>query len=271
MLSIHHLLDLRLAPFVRCIWIYRDTDTSRQRLLPTGTTELVINLLPGPVSVLPGPQEPTLTFGCGTVVSGPHSRFFMLDAEERVAALGVHFHPGGARQILGLPLAELTDIHCSLEDLWGPDARRLRAQLLECSTDTDRLRLVQAGLLAQLDRADDRNPYVSYALDRFMNDPAAIRVGLVAKETGYSTRQFSRMFLDTVGLHPKRFCRIMRLQEAIRHASSGARPDWTDIALASGYCDQSHLVRDFRHMTGLSPSQYEPLNEDSPNHVIDSI
>jgi AraC-like DNA-binding protein len=32
-----------------------------------------------------------------------------------------------------------------------------------------------------------------------------------------------------------------------------ARGSWSEVALASGYCDQPHLVREFRELAGLSP------------------
>lgn len=33
-------------------------------------------------------------------------------------------------------------------------------------------------------------------------------------------------------------------------------PRWLDIALAAGFCDQSHFTRTFKRLTGIAPSQY---------------
>jgi AraC-like DNA-binding protein len=35
-----------------------------------------------------------------------------------------------------------------------------------------------------------------------------------------------------------------------------AEPQWARLAAEHGYCDQSHLVRDFRKFAGLSPTAY---------------
>jgi hypothetical protein len=40
----------------------------------------------------------------------------------------------------------------------------------------------------------------------------------------------------------------------MRHARDGAPVRWADLALSHGYFDQSHLVRDVRRFTGLTPT-----------------
>lgn len=93
------------------------------------------------------------------------------------------------------------------------------------------------------------------------------RVGEVAEASGYSAKRFIHLFTEGVGLSPKRFCRILRLQAVVNRLAMGARVEWAEVAAAGGYCDQSHLIRDFRAMTGLTPEQYRPVAADTPNHV----
>ena len=53
---------------------------------------------------------------------------------------------------------------------------------------------------------------------------------------------------------PKALAGQIRALAAIETADACARPDWADIALASGYSDQAHLSRSIKAMTGLSPA-----------------
>ena len=39
-----------------------------------------------------------------------------------------------------------------------------------------------------------------------------------------------------------------------------------DYGLSLGF-DQSHLIREFRHMSGLRPGAYAPVSADQPTHV----
>ena len=47
---------------------------------------------------------------------------------------------------------------------------------------------------------------------------------------------------------------------------SGPR-DWAQIAAGGGFFDQSHLIREFRHLAGIAPGAYTPTETDRPTHV----
>lgn len=66
--------------------------------------------------------------------------------------------------------------------------------------------------------------------------------------------QLIRRFRAHYGLTPHRFQMQNRLRLA-RRACLGAA-SLTDLALAAGFYDQSHFIREFRRATGVTPSQY---------------
>ena len=80
-------------------------------------------------------------------------------------------------------------------------------------------------------------------------------------------RFHDRAFEARVGLTPKRFARLLRFQRVIAHAARG-RADWARVAADCGYYDQSHLVHEFRALSGLTPSAYAPRSPGDRNHVI---
>jgi AraC-like DNA-binding protein len=49
--------------------------------------------------------------------------------------------------------------------------------------------------------------------------------------------------------------------------ASGQPVDWVDVALAGGFCDQAHLVHEFRAFSGLAPERYLRAERPFPNHV----
>ena len=93
---------------------------------------------------------------------------------------------------------------------------------------------------------------------KFARAPHIRSVLGVARETGLSRRRFAQLFRKQVGLTPKLYCRLHRFQQVRRQIASGAPVDWVDLALAlaGGYCDQAHLVNEFRNFSGISPSVY---------------
>jgi AraC family transcriptional regulator len=89
-----------------------------------------------------------------------------------------------------------------------------------------------------------------------------LAIGEMAGLVALSKSHFSRAFKLTLGSSPMAFVAVRRVERAkIMMASTGQR--LTDIALACGFADQSHLNRYFRRVVGVSPglwrrvSQYE--------------
>jgi AraC-like DNA-binding protein len=74
-------------------------------------------------------------------------------------------------------------------------------------------------------------------------------------ELGWSRKQLAARFRDEVGLTPKTAARVLRFQALLAGLRSGGTREWVDLALECGYFDQSHLVRDVRRFTGLTPTE----------------
>ena len=111
------------------------------------------------------------------------------------------------------------------------------------------------------------DPHTKYALYAFANAAHIRTVADVSREIGWSRRWFSHAFSEEVGMTPKRYCRLMRFQRVVRQIASGEPVDWVDVALAGGFCDQAHLVHEFRAFSGLSPERYLAAERPFPNHV----
>ena len=82
---------------------------------------------------------------------------------------------------------------------------------------------------------------------------APVSVPNVAAEVGVSERQLERLFRERVGIAPKHYARIARLERAVA-LSSCAVTNQAELALRAGYSDESHLLRDFRELVGVTPS-----------------
>ena len=108
---------------------------------------------------------------------------------------------------------------------------------------------------------------IDYALQVFNNAPHIRTVADVCREMRWSRRWFGHAFGEQVGMTPKRYCRLMCFQRVVRQIASDQPVDWVDVALASGFCDQAHMVHEFRAFSGLSPERYLTAEQPLPNHV----
>jgi AraC-like DNA-binding protein len=255
MLYYRHTPAAPLSDFIELLWLYEKAAPSHdsERVLPTGTVELVINL---------GDRA---SDGFDALIAGPHSRFFVLDTSRPISVIGAHFRPGGAFPFLALPLHELRNQHVALDALRGAHVAELRERLLAAQGPEARLVLLERLLTSWLRDSRARHPVVGHALAAF--EGASRRIGDVVEETGVSSRRFIRLFSDEVGLTPKSFCRVRRFQRTVTRLQGVRTVDWADIALACGYCDQAHMIHDFRDFSGLSPSSYLSRRVEHMNHV----
>ncbi|MET2825700.1 AraC family transcriptional regulator [Mesorhizobium shangrilense] len=89
-------------------------------------------------------------------------------------------------------------------------------------------------------------------------DPTSIED--LADMTGLSASYFSRAFKASTGMAPHRWYlteRVRRAQRALLETNDSL----AEVALASGFADQSHFTRAFRTITGASPGAWRKSRE----------
>jgi AraC-like DNA-binding protein len=253
-----HVPGPTLRGFVHDFWLYDGYAAPhfRERIMPTGTLELVVNLREDELRIYDPDRPDRCRRFSGTLVSGAYGRGFVTDGLEEASIMGVHFEPGGAFPFLGLPAGELADTHVDLEALWGPSAGWLRERLCAAATPLERFRLMEEALTAHVFGPLERHRAVIFALHAFIRSGGRATIGDVAHRAGLSRRCFIERFVAEVGMTPKLFCRVLRFQRGLSLLRGGSRPDWAELALECGYFDQSHLIRDFVIFSGLTPTVY---------------
>ena len=242
-----------LDAFIDDLWWLSDAPAhGRERIVPGGTMELVVNLVEDELRIYGSSDGEPRRFS-GAVVSGVYHRPFVIDTREHASIVGVHFKPGGALPFLGgIPPGAIGAAHVDLHDLWGAGGRRLRGRLAEAATPARRFQVLEGALRARLERPVRRHAVVPAAIAHL--DGANDGVGALAARIGISHRRLIEVFTAEVGITPKLFGRIRRFQRALGAAQASDTPDWARLALACGYYDQAHLIRDFATFAELSPA-----------------
>ncbi len=257
-----------LSQFVKFLWL-REGDhlsQSQSRLLPIGSMELVINLHEDRIPLFN--RHSRLEHGGtdGMRICGVHSESFIINNDSKVSMMGVHFKPGGNAAFFALPAGELHNQIVSLNKLWKNCAVELRDRLLESSTLATRFLILEQFLLMVM-QPPKHHPAVNFALREFEKSPTST-VNTVADQIGFSTRHFNQLFRNQVGLTPKLFCRVQRLQQVLNLLVGKEQVDWADIVFTCGYFDQAHLIHDFRALADCTPTEYLVQRGFHPCHVV---
>lgn len=170
---------------------------------------------------------------------------------ERAECVEVRVSPIQAYSLWGGLVAELGCGAVDLEDLWGPRARRLRAQLAACRSWDERFAVTKA-FLAQWDSsARTPDPEILAGWHRIIGSGGQVRVGELAASVGWSHKRFGARFESQIGLTPKRAAMLVRFRCAVDALLAG-RPA-AEVAAECGYVDQAHLCRDVSIFTDRTP------------------
>jgi hypothetical protein len=85
--------------------------------------------------------------------------------------------------------------------------------------------------------------------------PDLYRVDPLVEASGYSSRQFERYFKQIVGVSPKRYLRVERLQHAMTIKRRLPAASWASVAIEAGFHDQMHLIHEFKALGGDPPAR----------------
>jgi len=88
-----------------------------------------------------------------------------------------------------------------------------------------------------------------------------LRIRDLAKLSGLSESIFKRNFTNTFGMPPGNFIQITRLNAARRLLETTDKL-LTDIAVETGFFDQSHMTRVFKKERGITPGEYRRQHDE---------
>jgi methylphosphotriester-DNA--protein-cysteine methyltransferase len=256
-----------LSHVVESIWYGENAPAhDLERLLPTGEVDLIIEVRDGQLrryelDALDSPRR-----FVGPIVSGAHSKPYVIHTAQQASLLGVRFKSGCAREIIDVPLDLLGNDHVALSEIWGSAALSLQEAVMKAPTPQQRCARVESALAGRLRGGRGPHPAIVAAVSALARAEDPSPVTAVACASGLSKRRFIELFRRDVGLRPKQFARVMRFRRALALLS---RPEvsLSSLGLDAGYYDQAHFTREFKELSGLSPTAYRAASGAYDNHV----
>ncbi len=226
---------------VECFWSHRTDGPVRNfHVFPDGCTDIIF-------------EQPARDYG-GLAIVGTMTRAQAFDIPAGHSTFGVRFRPGMAARLLRVPGSVAVDQSIALADAWKAAAvRELLGHLASSRSPRDAIARFEASLAdpAPLDPVERSLAWLAECGGQVSMDELADAASL-------SPRQFRRICLERTGLSPKHLARVLRFRRAAKDAG-GRQRDWADIAVASGYYDQAHLINEFKELAGVSPAQFSSL------------
>ena len=204
------------AEVVACRWEQRVSVARVQRVLPDGHADLIM-------------------YDTGRIeVVGLHDEVALPVLPTGIHLRGIRFRPAAVAAAFETPASLLRNRTVPADAVLGSRMAR---------------RLTDADALDTWIRSINPDPRTCAAVSLLSDRP----VDDVALALGISGRHLRRLVLADIGLPPKVYQQVVRLQRFVRAIDAGA--PLALAAAATGYADQPHLTRDVRRFCGIAPAR----------------
>jgi AraC-like DNA-binding protein len=174
----------------------------------------------------------------------------------------IEFEPGALHRLFGGSLAPLTDQTLDAETVF-PDLAEVADQIAEAPTADAMVAVAELWLRRRIDHCRQDIAATDWAAARLISGQAR-SLERLADRAGLNPRTFHRAFRDRMGVSPKLFARIARLDRMIRARNAAPSADWLSLALDAGYYDHQHMARDFRDLCLSSPTAFQAAEQAAP-------
>ena len=166
--------------------------------------------------------------------------------------------PAGATLLTGIPAGHVKENIINAADILGDEVSTLHDQLRTSSSITQKCLLLNTCFTKLLAKRQHQDQWLVNASLQYINAGKGLySIAQLIKYTGYTERHLDRKFNEWVGLSPKTYSNIVQLHcflRLLKNAATGA--GYTSLAYEAGYADQSHLIKSFKKITGITPSAY---------------
>jgi AraC-like DNA-binding protein len=236
-----------LRRYVReILWV--SSDRSRVQLLLPETTFTLVLRQSGAAS-LHNENLPN------TIVSGLQQGTRMVEHAPGSSMVIVRFTEVGAPAILHDRADLLYNRTVPLDDvLPRQQIDHIQSLLAGTREISQQILPVERFISSRIRAQDAISPQIEAAAAMIRNSHGRASIRAVARHAAMSQSALERHFRAAVGATPKKLSRLARLQHVCRLWDTGKT--LTEIAFEAGYCDQPHMVRDFRLFTGASPEDF---------------
>jgi AraC-like DNA-binding protein len=183
-------------------------------------------------------------------IGGLHERQVTTEHPGRSLGMQINLDPLAARALVGAPLHELAHRTVPLEE--ALDAPFLVERLAAARDWDTRFAVLDAALAPRVAGAQPSRE-VTWAWQRLRATHGRVAIGELADELGWSRKRIVARFRDEIGLPPKAVARLLRFERARELAGTMS---WGELAFECGFSDQSHLIAEFRRITGRTPETF---------------
>jgi AraC-like DNA-binding protein len=247
-----------LSDYVKCYWIleYDSIAGQVENIVPDGSPELIFHFGSRYRSNINGKEslQPL------NLVVGQLTSSIKLQTTGATGIFAVRFHPWGLYPFAKTSMLAFTNNYACVDDVLSTVKNGNISERIMNASHADKVSIVDEYLIGILGK---QLPKIQRQLDcivpiwQYMyKQGTSMEVHDMARHSNMGVRQYNRLCNEVIGLSPKQLSRILRFNGFMEAYKAANDQSLTQVLYNSGYYDQSHFIRDFKDITGETPSVF---------------
>lgn len=225
-----------LRNLVECYWIVEGYDTSVQKIVPDGCSELIFHF--GDAYKISDTAIPD-TLQSFSIAAGQIDKPIFLKPTGLSGVLGIKFKPLGMWKLLGCDMYLLRNQTYDLGEVLDIRIDNIVGQIRDSTTNEQRIVAVEAfltGRLTVLKNGDELTPVIH----EIEKTKGQVSIHDLSAHHKISSRKIERLFLQQVGVSAKLYARLIRFSNVYNLLQQPALSK-AEATYLSGYFDQAHF------------------------------
>ncbi|MEO6000162.1 MAG: helix-turn-helix domain-containing protein [Chitinophagaceae bacterium] len=214
------------------------------------------------------PGENQTTKRSSAIINGQHTGVMNRHVGREFLFLDIVFQPGVLFRLTGIPMSVLNDTFIDADTVFPKEISTTSEQLKNARSYAELFKIAEVFVANLINKSKRETRGIDKAASVLQQNRGAISIDWLAKESCLSPRQFERLFIERMGIPASQLLKIVRFDRAFHIKNIHPEKDWLSIALEAGYYDYQHLVRDYKTITGLTPTSFYKIEAQAPERVF---
>lgn len=171
---------------------------------------------------------------------------------------GVEFVPFGTRAFWNI--SQFKTQHITPQDLQDDEFIAVSQMIHSAQTTDERRQLLDTFFCNRIESKIAGGMNMHRLENVFESIEETDHTSDMAANACLSSKQFTRVFNEYVGINPKSYQRLLRFHKAMMLLREGNNA-FTDIAYDCGYTDLAHMTKDIQQLCGKTPTEIVAMGD----------
>lgn len=252
----------KLANFIDCYWFINTKNAqpldSTEYLHPDGGMGIILNYGDPFFQLEKSNQAGTC------MLDGTNTITRALGFNGIINSAGIRFKTAAAGLFFSHPLNELKNETASLGDIHLKHHSSLYYNLDKAKTYHEKIATIENWLYRCIQPEAEVSKVVMASIQLMNKNKGISPISKIAQKLDYSPRKIERLFRSQVGISPKEYSRILRIDAARTYMKHQQNMSLADIAYHLEFYDQAHFIHQFKQVVGMTPREYTKTRPWSP-------